>query len=139
LTADACRDHEFRRRKIRPTCLTEQARQLEQRVCDAILRKDVEALDRLVALEFTLRVADVPQSSLPRTIWMDNVKRLKPESCEQRYHAARKLANDLAVVSLLQTQQTTSDGRDFSDDFYIVDFLKRSSGDWRILPLSVCY
>jgi hypothetical protein len=113
--------------------LTEQARQLEQQVCDAILRKDAEALDHLVALEFTLRLADVPQSSLPRTIWMDNVKRLKPESCEQRYHAARKLADDLAVVSLLQTQKASTDGRDFSGEFYIVDFLKRSSGDWRIV------
>jgi hypothetical protein len=109
--------------------LTEQSRELEQQLCDAILRKDGEALDRLVGSEFTLRVADVPQSSLPRTIWMDNVKRLKRESCEQRHHAARKLAADLAVVSLLQTQN----GPDFSGDFYIVDFWKRSSGDWRVI------
>ena len=53
--------------------LTEQARQLEQQLNDAILGKDVEALDRLVAPEFTLRVADVPQTSLPRTMWMENV------------------------------------------------------------------
>ena len=113
--------------------LTEQSRELEQQLCDAILRKDAGALDRLVAPEFTLRVADVPQSSLPRTIWMDNVKRLKPESCEQRHHAARKLADDLAVVSLLQTQKATTDGRNFGGDFYIVDFWKRSSADWRII------
>ena len=112
--------------------LTEQSRELEQQLCDAILRKDGEALDRLVAPEFTLRVADVPQSSLLRTIWMDNVKRFKFESCEQRHHAARELADDLAVVSLLQVQKATADGRDFSGDFYIVDFWKRS-GDWRIL------
>ena len=113
--------------------LTEQSRELEQQLCDAILRKDAGALDRLVAPEFTLRVADVPQSSLPRTIWMDNVKRLKPESCEQRHHAARKLADNLAVVSLLQTQKATTDGRNFGGDFYIVDFWKRSSADWRII------
>ena len=74
--------------------LTEQARELEQQLSDAILRKDAEALDRLVAPEFTLRVADVPQSSLPRTIWMESLKRLKPEPREQRHHAARKLADD---------------------------------------------
>jgi hypothetical protein len=112
--------------------LTEQARELEQQLCDAILRKDGEALYRLVAPEFTLRVADVPRSSLPRTIWIDNVKTLKPESCEQRHHAARKLADDLAVVSLLQTQKATTDSRDFSGDFYIVDFWKRNGG-WRII------
>ena len=113
--------------------LTEQSRELEQQLCDAILRKDAGALDRLVAPQFTLRVADVPQSSLPRTIWMDNVKRLKLESCEQRHHAARKLADDLAVVSLLQTQKATTDGRDFSGDFYIVDFWKGGGADWRII------
>ena len=113
--------------------LTEQARQLEQQLSDAILRKDAEALDRLVAPEFTLRVADVPQSSLPRTTWMENLKRLKPEPREQRHHAARKLADDLAVVSLVQTQKGTTDDRDFNGDFYIVDFWKRSNGDWRII------
>ncbi len=113
--------------------LTEQARQLEQQLNDAILGKDVEALDRLVAPEFTLRVADVPQTSLPRTMWMENLKRLKPEPREQRYHAARKLAADLAVVSLVQTQKGTTDDRDFNGDFYVVDFWKRSSGDWRII------
>lgn len=113
--------------------LTEQARQLEQQLIDAILGKDAEAMDRLVAPEFTLRVADVPQSSLPRTMWLDNLKRLKPEPRDQRHHAARKLADDLAVVSLVETQKGTTDDRDFSGDFYIVDFWKRSSADWRII------
>lgn len=113
--------------------LTEELRQIEQQLSAAILRQDAEVLDRLVAPEFTLRVADVPQSSLPRTMWMDNVKRLKPEPREQRHHAARTLADDLAVVSLVQTQKGTTDDRNFNGDFYIVDFWKRGSGDWRIV------
>jgi len=113
--------------------LTEQARELEQQLSDAILSKDAEALDRLVAPEFTLRVADVPQSSLPRTMWMDNLKRLKPEPREQRHHAARKLADDLAVVSLLLTQQATSAGHDRSGDFYVVDIWKKSGDAWQMI------
>ena len=113
--------------------LTEQVRGLEQQLTDAIRRNDVEALDHLVAPEFTLRVADVPESSLPRAMWMENLKRLDPGSREQRHHAARTLADDLAVVSLVQTQKGTTDDRDFSGDFYIVDFWKRSSEDWRII------
>jgi hypothetical protein len=154
---------------------TEQSRKLEQQLCDAILRKDGEALDRLLAPEFTLLVADVPQSSLPRTIWMDNVERGKPgykdrktmerlvssgftqrvsdaperslpralwgqpsgaykiESIEQRHHAARKLAEDLAVVSLLLTQQATFEGRDRSGDFYVVDIWKKSGDGWQMI------
>ncbi len=114
--------------------LTEEFRQLEQQLCDAILHKDAKILDRLVGPEYTLRVADIPQSSLPRAIWMDNtLKRLKPESCEQHHYAARKLADDLAVVSLLWTQKGTIDGRDFSGDFYVVDFCKKRRGDWQII------
>jgi hypothetical protein len=114
--------------------LTEESRRLEQQLCDAILRKDAKILDRLVGPEFTLRVADVPQGSLPRAVWMDNtLNRLKPESCVQHHHAARKLADDLAVVSLIWSQKGTIDGRDFSGDFYLVDFWKKSRGDWQII------
>jgi hypothetical protein len=114
--------------------LTEESRRLEQQLCDAILGKDAKSLDRLVGPEFTLRVADIPQSSLPRAIWMANtLHKLKSESCEQHHHAARKLADDLAVVSLLWTQKGTTDGRDFSGDFYVVDFWKKRPGDWQII------
>ncbi|HXT25212.1 MAG TPA: nuclear transport factor 2 family protein [Candidatus Eisenbacteria bacterium] len=114
--------------------LTEQLRQLEQEVGDAILHKDANMLERIVGPEFTLRVADVPQSSLPRNIWMDNsLHRLKPESVEQRHHGARKLADDLAVVSVVWTTKGSTDGRDFSGDFYIVDFWKNRAGNWQII------
>jgi hypothetical protein len=114
--------------------LTEELRQQEQRFCDAILHKDAKRLDNLVGPEYTLRVADVPQSSLPRAMWMNNtLNRLKPESCEQHYTAARKLAEDLAVVSLLWSQKGATDGRDFSGDFYLVDFWKKSNGNWQII------
>jgi Domain of unknown function (DUF4440) len=114
--------------------LTEQLRQLEQEFGNAILHKDASILERIVGPEFTLRVADVPQSSLPRNIWMDNsLHRLKPESVEQRHHAARKLADDLAVVSVVWTTKGSTDGRDFSGDFYIVDFWRNRAGNWQII------
>jgi hypothetical protein len=114
--------------------LTEEVRQLEQQFCDAILHKDAKILDHLVGPEFTLRVADIPQSSLPRAIWMDNtLNRRKAESCEQRYHAGRRLADDIGVVSLIWAQRATTDGRDISADFYVVDFWKRRGADWQII------
>ena len=51
----------------------------------------------------------------------------KIESIEGRHHAARKLAEDLAVVSLLLTQQASFEGRDRSGDFYVVDIWKKSA------------
>ena len=114
--------------------LTEEYRQLEQQLCDAILHKDAKSLDRLVGPDYTLRVADIPQSSLPRAIWMDNtLNKRKAESCEQRYHAGRKLADDIGVASLIWAQRATTDGRDISADFYVVDFWKRSGAGWQII------
>lgn len=114
--------------------LSEEFRQLEQQLSDAILRKDAKTLDGLVGPEYTLRVADIPQGSMPRAIWMDNtLNGLKPESCEQRHTAARKLGDDRGVVSLLLNTKGTIDGRDLSGDFYIVDFWKKRGGNWQII------
>ena len=117
--------------------LTEQLRRQEQDLADAILRKDADALDRLVGHEYTLRVGDVPQSpgGLPRAIWMANTLnsgRTKAESVDLRDCVARGLADDLAVVSLIHDQKATIDGRDFSGAFYVVDFWKRRDGRWQI-------
>jgi hypothetical protein len=114
--------------------LTEELRQQEQRFCDAILHKDAKSLDSLVGPDYTLRIAEVPQSSLPRAIWMDNtLNRRQPESCAQQYHAARKLTDQFGVVSLIWAQRGTSDGRDISADFYVVDVWKKNSGSWQII------
>jgi hypothetical protein len=113
---------------------TEQLSQSEHQFCTAILNKDARTLDSLVSPNFALRVADVPQSSLPRTVWMDNtLHRITNEHCEQHHIVARKLAADLAAVSLVWSQKGTSDGRDFSGDFYVVDFWQKSSGNWQII------
>ena len=131
--------HEQPRRQLTPatdvdTKLTEEASLSEHQLCDAILHKDASMLNRLVGPEYTLRVADIPQASLPRTIWIDNtLRRLQPESCEQHHVVARRLANDLAVVSLVWGQKGSTDGRDFSGDFYVVDFWKKRGGSWQII------
>jgi len=119
--------------------LTEQLRRLEQEFGDAILHRDANTLERIVGPEFTLRVSDVPQSSLPRAIWMDNtLHRLKPESFAQHDDAARKLTDDLAVLSLLLTYKGSMDGRDFSGDSYLVDFWKKRDGKWQIIARYGC-
>jgi hypothetical protein len=51
--------------------LTDELRRVEQEFGDAIVRKDADALARLMAPEFTLRIGDIPNGSLPRSIWME--------------------------------------------------------------------
>jgi hypothetical protein len=114
--------------------LTKQLGELEQRFGEAIVRRDAKILDSIVGGEYALRIADIPQASLPRRMWMANtLTRLVGESFELRNVAARKLADDLAVVSGVLQTKATSEGRDFSWTFYLVDFWKRNGGNWQII------
>jgi hypothetical protein len=118
--------------------LTEQLRQLELQLGQSAMHMDIKVLERLVGPAYTLRVGDAPGESVPRAVWMESLRPLgahsyKVESLDERYHAARKLTDNLAVVSLLLTQKATSDGRDRSGDFYIVDIWKKSGDLWQII------
>jgi hypothetical protein len=87
--------------------------------------------------DFTLRVGDAPERSVPRVLREDlrpyPTRAYKIESFEERHHAARKLTNDLAVVSLLLSQKATFDGRDRSGDFYVVDIWRKIARNWQII------
>jgi hypothetical protein len=90
-------------------------------------------MERLVSAEFTQRVSDAPERSLPRVLWGQPSDAYKIEFIEGRHHAARKPAGDLAVVSRLLTQQATFEGRDRSGDFYVVDIWKKSGEGWQMI------
>lgn len=87
-------------------------------------------MERLVGSEFTLRTSDAPERSLPHAHWDQPSSTYKIQSLDERYHAARKLADDLAVVSLLLTQKASWEGRDRSGDFYVVDIWKQRGDRW---------
>jgi hypothetical protein len=57
----------------------------------------------------------------------------KLETLNEQYHAARKLTDNLAIVSLLLTQKATFVGRGRSGDFYIVDIWKKNGDSWQII------
>jgi hypothetical protein len=113
--------------------LTEVMRRLERELADAIIHKDSAGLERLLGPDYTLRIADVPQGSLPRVNWMDNtLHRLKADSFALQHVAARTLAENVAVVALTFQQQGSMEGREMSGEFYIVDLWKQSRGGWQL-------
>jgi hypothetical protein len=115
--------------------LTDTLERLERHLGDLVLHgfKNAQAMDRLVGSEFTVRFSDAPEASVPRAQWGRPSSKYKIESIDQRYHAARRLADDVAVVSLLLTQKASRDGRDRSGDFYIVDIWKRRGTQWSLI------
>ena len=94
---------------------------------------DTATMERVVASEFTQRVSDAPQRSLPRAMWGQPSGRYKIESLEQRYYAARKLADDFAALSFLLTQKASRDGQDQSGDFYVVDVWRKRGERWQVI------
>ena len=114
--------------------LTETLRQLEQQLGEAAVRgfTDTNEVDRLIDSEFTLRTSDAPETSVPRALWVQASGQYKIDSFEERYHAARRLADDLAVVSLLLTQKTSGE-RDRSGNYYVVDIWKNSGNRWQLI------
>ena len=117
--------------------LTQQLHQLEQQFAEASMHKDREVVDRLMGPEFTLRVGGDPERNIPRALCEDVNSRRSPEykieSFEEQYHAARKLSDNLAIMSLLLTQKATYAGHERSGDFYLVDIWRKNGGKWQII------
>ena len=118
--------------------LTQELRQLEQQLGEAAMHMDTKVVERLVGPEYTLRMGDAPEQSVPRALWMDSLRpqsahRYKLESLEELSHAARKLTDNLAVVSVLLTQKATFAGRDRSGEFYVVDVWKKTRDNWQMI------
>lgn len=117
---------------------TQELQLLEQQLGEASMHMDTKALERLVGAEYTLRVGDAPEESYPRAPWMDSLRPDNPhpykvESFHEQYHAARRLTDNLAVVSLLLTQKATYSGGDRSGDFYLVDIWRKTGDNWQII------
>jgi len=118
--------------------LTEMLRQLEQKLGEAAMHRDTKAVEHLVGPDYALRMGDAPEQSVPRALWMESLQPQSPhpyklESLEEHYHAARKLTDDLAIVTMLITQKATFVGRDRSGDFYIVDVWKKTGDNWQMI------
>jgi hypothetical protein len=115
--------------------LTTTLRHLEQELADAALAgyKDASQIDRLVGSDFTLRTSDAPETSISRDQWLREGRSTQTLSIEQQYHAARKLADDLAVVSLLQTQKAMAESRDMCGSYYVVAIWKNRNNQWQLI------
>jgi hypothetical protein len=115
--------------------LTDTLAQLERELGDVALHgfKDRQEVERLVGSEFTVRFSDAPERSVPRAHWALPSTRYKMEALEEQFPAARRLADDLAVVSLLLTEKVSLDGRDQNGDSYLVDIWKRRADRWQLI------
>lgn len=105
---------------------------LERDWTQAVQKKDKTALDAILAPEFMLRTSENPENPLPRAEWIQHaLTSYDIRSFSHRVMAIRAFMG-VAVVSFVESQQATIDGKDCSGDYFIVDLWEANHGKWQI-------
>ena len=106
---------------------------LEHEWMDGVRRRDAAALDRLLADEFTIAVADLRGPATSRADWLANVlTRSTVESFnfeDMRVHPCR----DAAMVQSRYHQRDSFGGQDRCWTFALTDTWARRDGQWQVL------
>lgn len=105
---------------------------LEHDCIQAVQKKDKTALDAILAPEFMFRTSENPENSLSRVDWIQQV--LTSNEIRSINHHAMVIRAFLgvAVVSFVQSQQATIDGKDRSGDYLIVDVWEVNHDKWQM-------
>ncbi len=104
LTAPACQAQSVRANIPVVTRLVQIYSNAEQRLAQAINRKDLGEIDRLVASDFELRSAKNIGVPVPRAEWVDQSLKGAPQSISIAQMAVHEYGN-VRVVSFLMTRQ----------------------------------
>ncbi len=99
---------------------------------DAWRRRDREALERILAEDFTL-TSVITDDLVNKATWLKTA--LGPAVCKEfRYEKFHiQLYGDTAVVKSRYHQQGTLDGKDWSGDFLLTDVWIRRNGVWKVV------
>ena len=98
----------------------------------AVQHKDKQALENVLAPEFILRRSSDPEHPILRANWIqDALNNWDPRTFKQREMAIRAFASN-AIVSFVETQQASVNGRNKTEDYFIVDLWVVNHGDWQI-------
>lgn len=105
---------------------------LERDWTQAVQKKDKASLDEILAPEFTLRTSENPESLILRADWIQKaLTSYDLRSSNQRAMVIRAFLG-VAVVSFVQSEQVTIDGKDSSGDYLVVDLWKANRNRWQV-------
>ncbi len=105
---------------------------LERDWTQAVQKKDKTALDAILAPEFMLRTSENPENPLPRAEWIQHALTSYDIRSFSRRAIAIRAFMGVAVVSFVESQQATIDGKDCSGDYFIVDLWEVNHGRWQM-------
>jgi Domain of unknown function (DUF4440) len=105
---------------------------LERDWIQAVQRKDEATLESILAPEFMLRSSEEAENPQFRAAWIHQA--LNSYHIRTYDHRAMVIRAFLgvAVVSFVQRQQATMDGKDCSGDYLIVDLWESNHNKWQV-------
>jgi len=105
---------------------------LERDWNQAIQKKDRSALEATLAPEFTYRSSEDPENPLLRADWIQQeLIGSDIHILSQRAIAIRAFLG-VAVVSFVQIERSTVNGKDRSDEYFIVDLWEGHHDKWQV-------
>jgi ketosteroid isomerase-like protein len=105
---------------------------ITQAICDAFRKRDLPALEQLLAPEFTLVGTDSVVQ--PRAQAISEVQAGEPHyEVFQNHDMAARVYGQAAVVQGITSLRGTSAGKPFAVDVRFTDTLIKSQGHWRIV------
>jgi len=110
----------------------EEVMAITQAICDAFRKRDLAALEQLLAPEFTLVGTD--SAVQPRAQAISEVQAGEPHyELFQNHDMSARVYGEAAVVQGITSLRGTAAGRPFAVDVRFTDTLVRSEGRWRIV------
>lgn len=104
---------------------------IERDWTQAIQKKDRNELDAILSPEFILRNTEHPENPLSRGDSIhQELSKCDIHSFSHRAIAIRSFMG-VAVVSFIENQQGTLNGKDCSGDYFIVDIWEANHGKWQ--------
>ena len=104
---------------------------LESEWMNAVQKKDREALDAMLAPEFSVRNSADPEHPVSRSDWMQYALTDR----EIRSYSFRAMTIraflGVAVVSFVESEQTTTRGKESTHEWLIVDIWEANRGTWQ--------
>jgi Domain of unknown function (DUF4440) len=103
---------------------------LETQWLTAVQNKNTAVLDHLLSDEFQVWIADPPGAPLPREDWQAHALAAPPSIFHLRQMAVRPVSDDIAIASFVLQESMTRDGKDVSQQQFIVDVWKKTAESW---------
>ena len=116
-----------------PTIEADFFTRLEKRLTDAVVARNLPALDSFLAQDFELRTSRSGGELTLRDEWLDSVTtKYKVRSCRITGLTIRQIGST-AIVNFFCDQQANFTEKDLSGRFFVVDIWQKPENDWKLL------